>query len=191
MPPATFKPSEDVTTTENSIKIAEELVGDKMLGPNDAKSLKKYKPTPKYHLATPDEEEEDTKETRRSVKTVEKELKTRFWINAREKKDYDKAVMEGKISDEELEFREKKDADIGQDQAEVAAKEESAKAEAKAGAEAKLAEGKMSKEEKKLAEATAAAADAAAQADDGLPPELAPALAQHQMAQSHIWGVRV
>ena len=191
MPPATFKPSEDVTTTENSIKIAEELVGDKMLGPNDAKSLKKYKATPKYHLATPDEEEEDTKETRRSVKTVEKELKTRFWINAREKKDYDKAVMEGKISDEELEFREKKDADIGQDQAEVAAKEESAKAEAKAGAEAKLAEGKMSKEEKKLAEATAAAADAAAQADDGLPPELAPALAQRQMAQSHIWGVRV
>ena len=118
-------------------------------------------------------------------------MKTRFWINAREKKDYDKAVMEGKISDEELEFREKKDAEIGQDQAEVAAKEESAKAEAKAGAEAKLAEGKMSKEEKKLAEATAAAADAAAQADDGLPPELMPALAQKQMAQSHIWGVRV
>jgi hypothetical protein len=191
MPPATFKPSEDVTTTENSIKIAEELVGNKMLGPNDAKPLKKTKPTPKYHLATPDEEEEDTKETRRSIKTVEKELKTRFFINAREKKDYDKAVMEGKISNEELEFREKKDADIGQDQAEVAAKEESAKAEAKAGAEAKLAEGKMSKEEKKLAEATAAAADAAAQADNGLPPELAPALAQHQMAQSHIWGVRV
>jgi hypothetical protein len=153
MPPATYKPAEEVTTTDNSIKIAEELVGDKMLGPNDAKSLKKYAPTPKYHLATPDEEEEDTKETRRSVKTVEKDLKTRFWINAREKKDYDKMVMEGKISDEELEFREKKDADIGQDQAVVAAKEEEAKLEAKAEAEKKLAEGKMSKEEKKLAAA--------------------------------------
>merc|ERR1711934_938999 len=153
MPPATFKPSEDVVTTENSIKIAEELVGDKMLGPNDEKSKKKYKPTPKYHLATPDEKEEDTRETRRSVKTVEKSMKTRFWINAREKKDYDKMVMEGKISDEELEFREKKDADIGQDQAEVAAKEEEAKLEAKAEAKKKLAEGKMSKEEKKLAEA--------------------------------------
>jgi hypothetical protein len=61
--------------------------------------------------------------------------------------------MEGKISDEELEFREKKDADIGQDKAEVAAKEEEAKAEAKEVAEKKLAESKMSKEEKKLAEA--------------------------------------
>jgi hypothetical protein len=36
-------------------------------------------------------------------------LKTRFWINAREKKDYDKMVMEGKISDAELEFKESKD----------------------------------------------------------------------------------
>jgi len=75
MPPATFKPDESVTTTDNSIKIAEELVGSKMLGPDDAASKKKYKPTPKYHLATPDEEEEDTKETRRSVKTVEKQMK--------------------------------------------------------------------------------------------------------------------
>lgn len=186
MPPATYKPDEAVTTTENSIKIAEELVGDKMLGPNDEKSKKKYAPTPKYHLATPDEEEEDTRETRRSVKTVEKSMKQRFWINAREKKDYDKAVAEGKISDAELEFRESKDSDIGQDQAEVAAKEEAAKSEAKASAEAKTAEGKMSKEEKKLAEATAAAADAAAQADEGLPPELAPALAQR-----HSWNVRI
>lgn len=75
MKPPVFKPAEDVTTTENSIKIAEELVGDKMLGPDDEKSKKKYKATPKYHLATPDEEEEDTKETRRSVKTVEKSMK--------------------------------------------------------------------------------------------------------------------
>ena len=186
MPPATYKPDEAVTTTENSIKIAEELVGDKMLGPNDEKSKKKYAPTPKYHLATPDEEEEDTRETRRSVKTVEKSMKQRFWINAREKKDYDKAVAEGKISDAELEFRESKDSDIGQDQAEVAAKEEAAKSEAKAAAEAKTAEGKMSKEEKNLAEAAAAAADAAAQAAGGLPPELAPALAQR-----HSWNVRI
>lgn len=186
MKPPVFKPAEDVTTTENSIKIAEELVGDKMLGPDDEKSKKKYKPTPKYHLATPDEEEEDTKETRRSVKTVEKSMKQRFWINAREKKDYDKAVAEGKISDAELEFRESKDQDIGQDQAEVAAKDEAAKAEAKEAAEKKTAEAKLSKEEKKLAEAKEAAADAAAQADEGLPPELAPAL--HQRGS---WNVRI
>merc|ERR1711885_122011 len=123
-----------------------------MGGPNDEKSKKKYKKTPKYHLATPDEEEEDTKETRRSVKTVEKDLKTRFWINAREKKDYDRMVMEGKISDVELEFREKADQDIGQDKAEVAAKEGAAKTEAKEASEKKTAEAKLSKEEKKLAE---------------------------------------
>lgn len=186
MPPATFKPDESVTTTENSIKIAEELVGSKMLGPDDAASKKKYKPTPKYHLATPDEEDEDTKETRRSVKTVEKQIKQRFFINAREKKDYENAVMEGKISDEELEFREKADQDIGQDKAQLEAKEEAAKAEAKAEAEKKVGEGKMSKEEKKLAEAKEAAADAAAQADGGLPPELAPAL-----NQKGSWNVRI
>jgi translation initiation factor 2 beta subunit (eIF-2beta)/eIF-5 len=108
MPPAKYTPAEDVTVTDNSIKIAEELVGDKMASPV-GEDAKVYKPWAKYHLHTADEEDEDTKETRRSVKTVEKNLKTRFWINAREKKDYDKMVMEGKISDAELEFKESKD----------------------------------------------------------------------------------
>ena len=36
-----------------------------------------------------DEEDEDTVETRRSVKTVEKRMKHRFFINARERKDYE------------------------------------------------------------------------------------------------------
>jgi hypothetical protein len=115
-------------------------------------------------------------------------LKTRFWINAREKKDYDKMVMEGKISDAELEFKESKDADIGQDQAKVAEAEETAKAEAKAGAEGKAADAKASPEEKKAAETLAAAAESAEQADDGaLPPELAaPALSQRGQ-----WKVRI
>merc|ERR1711865_548341 len=104
---------------------------------------------------------------------VEKELKTRFWINAREKKDYDKMVAEGKISDAELEFKEGKDADIGQDQAKVAEGEEAAKAEAKTGAEAKAAGEAKSPEEKKAAETIAAAEGAAEQADSDLPPELA------------------
>jgi len=86
-----------------------------------------------------------------------------------------------------MEFREGKDADIGQDQAEVAAKEEAAAAEAKEGAEKKQAEAKLSKEEKKLAEAKEAAADAAAQADEGLPPELAPALGQRGQWNVRIW----
>jgi hypothetical protein len=188
MPPAKFTPEEEaVTTTENSIKIAEELVGDKMASPTGP-DAKVYQPWAKYHLHTADEEEEDTKETRRSVKTVEQQLKTRFWINAREKKDYDKMVMEGKISDAELEFKESKDADIGQDQAKVAEAEETAKAEAKAGAEGKAADAKASPEEKKAAETLAAAAESAEQADDGaLPPELAaPALSQRGQ-----WKVRI
>jgi len=71
MPPAKFEDSEEVKTTTNSIKIAEELVGDKMASPSDVAQIKKYTPTAKYHLHTADEEDEDTKETRRSVKTVE------------------------------------------------------------------------------------------------------------------------
>lgn len=115
MTPQKLVPSEDMDNTEKSIKIAEELVGSKMGSPTDPVQKKKYAPTPMYHLSTPDEEEEDTRETRRSVKTVEQNLKTRFWIIAKEKKDYDTMVMEGKISDDELEFKEGKDSDIGQD----------------------------------------------------------------------------
>lgn len=114
-------------------------------------------------------------------------MKTRFWINAREKKDYDKLVMEGKISDAELEFREGKDDDIGQDQAKVAESEEAAKTEAKGAAEAKAGDAKKSPEEKKAAETLAAAGEAAEQADGDLPPELAaPALSQRSQ-----WKVRI
>jgi len=157
------------------------------MGSPSGEGAVKYQPWAKYHLATPDEEEEDTKETRRSVKTVEKELKTRFWINAREKKDYDKMVMEGKISDDELEFKEGKDSDIGQDQAKVAEADEAAKGEAKKDAEGKAADAKKSPEEKKAAETLAAAAESAEQADGDLPPELAaPALAQRSQ-----WKIRI
>ena len=50
-------------------------------------------------MADSDDEEDDTVETRKSVKTVEKGLRHRFWINAREKKDYDKAVRDGSVSE--------------------------------------------------------------------------------------------
>jgi translation initiation factor 2 beta subunit (eIF-2beta)/eIF-5 len=66
MPPAKYTPAEEVTVTDNSIKIAEELVGDKMASPV-GEDAKVYKPWAKYHLHTADEEDEDTKETRRSV----------------------------------------------------------------------------------------------------------------------------
>jgi len=195
MPPAKFEDSEEVKATTNSIKIAEELVGNKMASPSDPVQVKKYTPTAMYHLHTADEEDEDTKETRRSVKTVEQNLKTRFWINAKEKKDYDTKVMEGKISDNELEFKEGKDEDIGSDQAVVAADEATAKVAAEAKAEAKLAESKMSEDEKKAAEVTAVSKDQAEQADSTLPPELAgdlpPELAGPALAQRKTFNIRI
>lgn len=60
-----------------------------MPDPEDPKEKKKIKKTPKYHLADSDDEDEDTVETRRSVKTAEKKLGKRFFINAREKRDFD------------------------------------------------------------------------------------------------------
>lgn len=62
---------EQVTDTAASIKTAEGLTGGAMPDPSMAKEKAKIVPTPKYHLADSDEEEDDTGdstvETRRSV----------------------------------------------------------------------------------------------------------------------------
>lgn len=86
---------EQVTDTENSIKIAEEITGGKMPEPSDPKQKKKIADPVKYPYFDEDDEERDTVETRRSVKSTEKKLKRRFWINAREKKDYEAMVRDG------------------------------------------------------------------------------------------------
>lgn len=67
----------------------------------------------KYDLADSDDEEDDTVETRKSVKTAEKQLKKRFFINAREHRDYGKAMAEGKISEKQLDFKEDEDEELG------------------------------------------------------------------------------
>ena len=54
----------------------------------------------KYTLHDEDDEDEDTVETRKSVKTAEKQLKKRFFINALEKRQYDQAWNDGRISQE-------------------------------------------------------------------------------------------
>lgn len=83
--PVVFKDDKDqVVDTANSIKTAEELTGGSMPEPTDPDQVKKTKPTPKYHLADSDDEDEDTVETRKSVKTIEKRDKHRFFINAKE-----------------------------------------------------------------------------------------------------------
>jgi len=84
-----------VTDTDESIKWAEENTGGKMPEPVEKGKMKKGV---KYTLHDEDDEEDDTVETRKSVKTAEKQIGKRFFINARDKKDYEKAMNEGRIS---------------------------------------------------------------------------------------------
>lgn len=182
MKPAELKDSDDVIATNNSIKIAEGIVKGKMPNPTDPKEVERMKNAAmnqvEYHLHGDDEEDEDTVETRRSVKTVEKRMKHRFFINARERKDYEAQAAQGKISAKELEFAEGEDDEIGKkpedeikDQKKEAEKKKELveKAEAKA-TEAKEAAAKDGAEAKPPAEGAAKAADKKA---DFVPPELA------------------
>ena len=111
-------------------------------------------------------------------------MKQRFFINAREKKDYDAAVASGKISPKEANFGEDDDAEIGQTKE---GEEKEAKAEtAKKGelvTKAKDAEDKKdaAKEGKEGAAKEGAAKEGAAKdakkpaEADFVPPELAAA----------------
>jgi hypothetical protein len=142
--------------TNNSIKIAEGIVGAKMPNPQSPDELKKVADRQvQYPHFDSDDEDEDTVETRRSIKTAEKIHTQRFFINAKDQRDYAKKVAEGKISAEELEFKEDKDAEIGQDPKELEKKEAKKKAAAiQQAADAKAeAEDKRTPAEKKKDEA--------------------------------------
>ena len=93
--PVVFKDDKDQVDTVDSIKWAEENTGSKF--PEYVKKEDMKKPV-KYTLHDSDDEDDDTVETRKSVKTAEKALQHRFYINAKEKKDYEKAIAEGKVS---------------------------------------------------------------------------------------------
>jgi len=175
MPPAVFKDDDDVTTTTNSIKKAEGITGGKMEEPFDPLVQAKIAPTVKYTLADSDDEEEDTVETRRSVKQAEKYYQKRFFINKREKEDFQKGLADGTIDPAVATFSEGKDTSITANPAEVAAKESAKKVAAQAEGAAAAAKA-ANPEGAKEAEAAAAAADEQAQALD-LPPELNPAAA--------------
>ena len=131
MPPAVFKDDDDVTTTTNSIKKAEGITGGKMEEPFDPLVQAKIAPTVKYTLADSDDEEDDTVETRRSVKYAEKYYKKRFFINKREKEDFEKGLADGTLDPSVATFEEGKDVAITAKPAEEAAKEAKKKAELK------------------------------------------------------------
>merc|ERR1711934_895539 len=96
--------------TAASIKWAEENTGGTFPEPTPKKEMKK---AVKYTLHDEDDEEDDTVETRKSVKTAEKALKHRFFINAKEKKMYDRAVAEGKVNPKQVTFEEDEDEELG------------------------------------------------------------------------------
>jgi hypothetical protein len=109
--PVVFKDDpEQVTDNADSIKWAEENTGGKFPEPTPKKEMKKGV---KYTLHDEDDEEEETVETRKSVKTSEKAIKHRFFINAKEKKMYDRAVSEGKVNPKQVTFEEDEDEELG------------------------------------------------------------------------------
>ena len=98
MKPLTFEDVEEIKDNFNSIKVAEAIIGAKMAGPNDPAELAKYITEVSYKIADSDDEDEDTRETRRSIKTAEKMLKRRFFVNPKDKREFHQKVMEGRIS---------------------------------------------------------------------------------------------
>lgn len=172
MPPPTYTDDEDVVTTRNSIEKAEGITGGKMEEPFDPLVQAKIAPTVKYTLADSDDEEEDTVETRRSVKYAEKYYKHRFFINKRERLDFEKGLADGTIDPKVATFEEDKDVSITADANKEAAKEQAKKEEA-VKADAAKAEAAKDPAAAKEKDAAAAAAEDKAKALD-LPPELDP-----------------
>lgn len=113
--PVVYKDSQGVVDTLNSLKIAESLTGGKFPERNDPEQVKALKPTPVYHLADDDDWEDDTGdsvvETRKSIRQAENQLKERWFINKRERLDFNDKVHNGTIRGDVLNFNNTDDAD--------------------------------------------------------------------------------
>jgi len=96
--------------------------------------IKALKPTPEYKLADSDDEEDDagdsTIETRRSVRWAENQLKSRWFINARERDDFNAKVGKGLIRGEVLDFKNTDDHDISTSAKEISDKTDDKKKKA-------------------------------------------------------------
>lgn len=146
--------------------------------PDPVKEKAKMKAPVKYTLHDEDDEEDDTVETRKSVKTAEKSLQKRFFINAKEKADYEKAMNDGKISQKQLDFKEDEDEELGPvdvDGKKKQAAKKQAKLDAIAAKKAEKAKPKLSAaeaaeaaKEKEMADAIAKSKEERA---DNQPPE--------------------
>ena len=151
-PPAKFEDDKDVKDTLKSIESAEEQTGGKLPDPESEEEKKKIKPTPPYHLADSDEEEDDagdsTVETRRSIQYAENSLKKRWFINAQERRTFNKKVAAGAIRPEVLDFNDKSDSDPSATLGEIADKEVAKKKTKVAADDAKEEEKKEAAENK-------------------------------------------
>jgi len=150
--------------------------------PEEKKKMEEEVETPFYHYHTADEESIDTQETRKSIQTAEKMYKHRFFINAKDKRQYQKDVAAGLVNPAQASFTEEEGEELGK----PAAKDplaEANKAEEAADKAAKEAKKNMSGEEIKEAKMAAKVAAAKEEAPSDLPPELAGAAIQTKMEE--------
>ena len=91
-----------------------------------AKTLKAA-PVVKYIIHDSDDEDHDTKETRKSLRTAEHLLKARFFTNDTDRKKYDEMSKTGKLREEVKRFEEKDDEDPVKTKEEVDQRKEESK----------------------------------------------------------------
>lgn len=175
-----------ILETDASIKTAEKMVGSKMPSPEDPEEKKRMEEevdTPFYHYHTADEESIDTQETRKSIQTAEKMYKHRFFINAKDKRAYQKDVASGLVNPAQANFSEEEGEELGK----AAAKDPNAeanKAEEAAIKDADAKKASMTGEEIKAAKMDAKIAKSKEEAPaSDLPPELAGAAIQTKMEE--------
>jgi hypothetical protein len=135
--PITYEHEHDtVVDTNNSIKIAETITGNKMAEPYDIEKRNKILGNPeavKYQLHDSDDEDPETYETRRSLRTAERMLQHRFFTNDTDRQLYEKRKANGTLRKVAQRFEENDDHTTATE-GEVKAKEQ-AKKYAKAVAE--------------------------------------------------------
>lgn len=118
MKPRSFEAeTETVTDTENSIKIAEGIVKAKMAEPYDVKkrmeacykSGKCVHDDVRYPVHDSDDEDEDTRATRASLRVAEKYYGQRFFVNQSDEDRYKQLEKAGKLRPEVKKFEETDD----------------------------------------------------------------------------------
>ena len=99
---------QEIKDTLNNLKVAEAITGRSMPGPNSAAELAKDLDDPHavgYYIAGPEDEDEDTRETRKSIKLAEALLGRKFHLDGSKEEEQDqvKQAVEERINVKDLE----------------------------------------------------------------------------------------